>query len=355
MIVPDAAADADPEAAHTPEIRPAASEPPETQVPPAPDWAEDVLGPDYQALTLRLGQDEEGDVVATLVRHRPPSPEPVRPIRAILYIHGWSDYFFQTPLAEFWSNQGAAFYAVDLRNYGRSMRPGRTAGYIEDLASYDNEIEAALAVIHHDLGTHASIMLMAHSTGGLTGVLWADRNPGRLAGIVLNSPWLELLGSSVARTVSAPAIMQLARFQPRAALPNIDQGFYARSLRDSEVAASSRNPQWRPTPSFPVRAGWLRAIISGHAAVAKGLSIDVPILMLLSSQSAISARWSDEMNSADSVLDVDAIARRTSHLGRVVTLARVPGGLHDLTLSAPGPRARFYAEISRWTAAYGWS
>ncbi|KZM37232.1 phospholipase YtpA [Oerskovia enterophila] len=318
-------------------------------------WQEDVLGPDYRQLTLQLTPDDEGEVVATLVRYDPPTEEAVRPARAVLYVHGWSDYFFQTELAEYWHGQGAAFYAVDLRKYGRSLRPHQTPGYMEHLSEYDEDLETALATIHAELGAHAAVMLLGHSTGGLTGVLWANRNPGRLRGLVLNSPWLELQGSSTVRTVSAPAIRQLARFQPKAPLPNIDAGYYARTLRDLESGGWEFNPEWRPVPSFPVRAGWLRGIIEGHATVAAGLAVSCPIIVLTSDRTIISPRWSEDMRQADIVLDVELLARRAPHLGPVVTIARIAGGIHDLTLSGPAPRAHFYREITRWLAGYGWS
>jgi len=318
-------------------------------------WQEDVLGPDYRQLTLQLTPDDEGEVVATLVRYDPPTEEAVRPARAVLYVHGWSDYFFQTELAEYWHGQGAAFYAVDLRKYGRSLRPHQTPGYMEHLSEYDEDLETALATIHAELGAHAAVMLLGHSTGGLTGVLWAHRNPGRLRGLVLNSPWLELQGSSTVRTVSAPAIRQLARFQPKAPLPNIDAGYYARTLRDLESGGWEFNPEWRPVPSFPVRAGWLRGIIEGHATVAAGLAVSCPIIVLTSDRTIISPRWSEDMRQADIVLDVELLARRAPHLGPVVTIARIAGGIHDLTLSGPAPRAHFYREITRWLAGYGWS
>ncbi|WP_082608602.1 alpha/beta hydrolase [Oerskovia sp. Root918] len=318
-------------------------------------WQEDVLGPDYRQLTLQLTPDDEGEVVATLVRYDPPTEEAVRPARAVLYVHGWSDYFFQTELAEYWHGQGAAFYAVDLRKYGRSLRPHQTPGYMEHLSEYDEDLETALATIHAELGAHAAVMLLGHSTGGLTGVLWANRNPGRLRGLVLNSPWLELQGSSTVRTVSAPAIRQLARFQPKAPLPNIDAGYYARTLRDLESGGWEFNPEWRPVPSFPVRAGWLRGIIEGHATVAAGLAVSCPIIVLMSDRTIISPRWSEDMRQADIVLDVELLARRAPHLGPVVTIARIAGGIHDLTLSGHAPRAHFYREITRWLAGYGWS
>ena len=48
--------------------------------------------------------------------------------RAVLYLHGWNDYFFQTHLADYLSDIGYDFYALDLRRYGRSMRPGQLPG-----------------------------------------------------------------------------------------------------------------------------------------------------------------------------------------------------------------------------------
>ncbi|HEY5515627.1 MAG TPA: alpha/beta hydrolase [Pengzhenrongella sp.] len=320
----------------------------------ADQWMQDVLGPDYQALTLDLGSDDEGPVVATLVRYRPPSDVLVRPARAVLYVHGWNDYFFQTGLAEYWHAQGAAFYALDLRKFGRSLRPNQTHGYVDHLSEYDGDLAAAMAVIRREHGAWARVTFMGHSTGGLIGVLWAHRNPGRLCALVLNSPWLELQGSAVLRNVSTPAITQLARFQPKTALPNIDAGFYSRTIDATNGGEWTYDTTWRPTPSFPVRAGWLRAIIEGHAEVARGLAIEVPILTLASTHSVISPRWSEGMRSADVVLDVEVIVRRAVQLGRTVTVIRIKDGLHDLCLSPPPVRARFYEEITRWSIGYGW-
>ncbi len=317
-------------------------------------WRPDVLGEPYEARSLHLADDDEGPVVATLVRYAPPAAEPLRAARVVLYVHGWSDYFFQTEVAEYWHGLGAAFYALDLRKYGRSLRRGQTPGYVADLATYDEDLDAAIGVIRRAHGAAARILVMAHSAGGLITALWADRHPGEVSAMVLNSPWLELQGSSVLRHVSAPAIRQIATFQPKAALPNIDPGFAARTVLRSGGGEWEYDETWKPTPSFPVRAGWLSAITAGHAAVAKGLSITAPILVVASTRSLISPRWSEEMRAADVVLDVELIARRAVELGPVVTLLRLEGALHDVALSAPPVRARFYAELDRWLAGYGW-
>lgn len=318
-------------------------------------WVPDVLGPGFEALTLALADDAEGEVVATLVRHRPGEPEPIRPARAVLYLHGWNDYFFQTGLARYWHGQGAAFYALDLRKYGRSLRPHQTPNHVEDLATYDEEIGLALDRVRADLGRHARVVLMGHSTGGLVAALWADRHPGRLGGLVLNSPWLEMTGSSVARLVSAPVVQQIARLHPLTPMIARDPGFYARTLLTRHGGEWEYDEQWRPTPFFPIRAGWLQAVMEGHARVARGLAIDAPVLMAASARSVIGPRWREEMRAADVVLDADLLARRAVLLGPLVTVLRVDGGLHDLTLSPAPVRQRFYAEVTRWLSAYGWS
>src|SRR6218665_211350 len=155
-----------------------------------PDWIPDVLGDEFAQLTLELGDDDEGSVVATLVRALPSSPGWWKRMRGrrrllddvdVLYVHGWSDYFFQKRLARFWTARGARFFALDLRKYGRSLRPGQTPGYITDLATYDEDIAAALHEMGHGVEGTASarrLVLLGHSTGGLTLSLWASRHQG---------------------------------------------------------------------------------------------------------------------------------------------------------------------------------
>lgn len=58
------------------------------------DPVPDILGEGYQALTVDLPDDDEGPVQATVVRHRAPR----QTSRAVLYMHGFADYFFHTEL-----------------------------------------------------------------------------------------------------------------------------------------------------------------------------------------------------------------------------------------------------------------
>ncbi len=325
----------------------------EPAISPHREWRTDVLGEDYRCATIDLGEDDEGPLEATIVKYQPHSYQ--RTARAVLYIHGWSDYFFHTETAEFWHGQGASFYAVDLRKYGRSLREGQTPGYTNDLSVYADEISACLAIIREELGTNVRVMLMGHSTGGLTASLWAHHNPGQITGLVLNSPWLEFQGSEFMRVLSQPTLQQLARLNPKAGMPNIDPGFYTRVVSKEFGGEWQYNPEWRPNPSFTVRPGWLSAISSGHAEVARGLDIKVPVLVLAAEKTAIGVRWVEAMRTSDTVLDVDMTVRRAVQLGANVTINRIKDGIHDLALSPRPVRDKYYAAITQWTLAYGWN
>ncbi len=317
------------------------------------DWRADVLD-GYQQLDLPLpgaelaiGEDPDTELVATLVRRLRPG---ARTRTAVLYVHGWNDYFFQVHLADELLDHGYDFYALELRRYGRSLRPGQLAGFVSDLDHYDAELDAAFEVI---LADHDQVVLMAHSTGGLVTTLWADRHPDRVAALVLNSPWLDLQGSWVVRALGSPVIDALGERRPTASLPLPDRGYYARTLHAALGGEWDYDQSWKQSPSPAVRVGWLRAILRGHQRVAAGLSLQQPILVMAAGRSDVGLRWKETFLRSDIVLDVDQIVARAPKLGRQVTVLRFEDAIHDLVLSAEPVRACVMADLRRWLRAYG--
>ena len=131
----------------------------------------DILGPDYQQLVLEFPDDYEGKVIATLVRKRAAQTS----TKAVLYIHGFIDYFFQTEMADQFNQHGFDFYALDLRKYGRSRLGHQQLYNVRDLREYDAEISKALEVIQAE--GHEAVLLSGHSTGGLICTLYAAHYP----------------------------------------------------------------------------------------------------------------------------------------------------------------------------------
>jgi len=322
------------------------------------EWRPDILGSPFEQLTLPLRPDAEGDVVATLVRYSPPPRLTLHRGPAadadVLYVHGWSDYFFQTELARFWHGQGARFHALDLRKYGRSLREGQTPGFVDDLAVYDEDIAAALEAIGHgeDARGHRRLILLGHSTGGLTLSLWADRHPGRADAVILNAPWLEFQAHSAGRAALAPLVDLHARLDPKAAMPNVDLGFYTRTVSRTLDGEWDYDLAWRPVRGFAVHPAWLTAVLAGHARVAAGLHIDAPVLTLLSARSTLLPYWTPDMMRSDVVLVVRDIAERALGLGPTVTVSWLEDALHDVFLSRPPVRQAAYTAVERWMRGY---
>ncbi|WP_243074179.1 alpha/beta hydrolase [Microbacterium sp. SS28] len=316
----------------------------------AGEWVPDILGEGFEQLTLPLGDDEEGPVVATLVRSIPnPVRMLARPLRDVdvLSVHGWSDYFFQPAQAHFWTRLGARFHALDLRKYGRSLREGQTPGFITRLRDYDADIAAALRAIGRRRGRR--LVLVGHSTGGLTLALWANRHRGRADALVLNSPWLELQLGAVGRQALAPLVQARARWDPRGTQATLDFGFYARAQREvGALPVEAYRAEWRPEFGFATNPAWLAAILDGHRRIATGIETGCPVLVLLSARSSLQVTWSPDMASSDSVLVVDEIARAATKLGRDVTVTRIDGALHDVFLSRPEARDAAYRAVDRW-------
>ncbi|WP_313816806.1 alpha/beta hydrolase [Citricoccus sp.] len=338
-------------------------------------WVPDLLE-GFERLTIPLEVDEEGPNAATLIRTaRTPVSAPVRTPASgaareasdapgeppasvarptsripVLYVHGWSDYFYNAPLAGHFEERGYAFYALDLRKYGRSLRPGQTPGWADNLEVYDDEIGQALRII--GLEHPRAPVLMGHSTGGLTLSLWASRHPGRARALVLNSPWLEMQGSALVRHMATAVLDPVVWLQPKnfLKLPRVDH--YWRTVSAAADGEWDLHPLWRPRYSFEVPGGWLKAVMAGHAAVADGLSLAAPVYVMLSDRTVFSAGWRQDMTAADIVLDVEILAQRATRLGRHVTVVRHAGALHDVMASSPAIRRDAAREMFHWLEAY---
>jgi alpha-beta hydrolase superfamily lysophospholipase len=313
------------------------------------DQTTDVLGEPWVAETIGLPPDDEGAVVATLVSRRTDRPTN----RAVLHVHGFADYFFQTEYAEWWLARGYDFYALDLRKYGRSIRPHQTPTYVTNLHDYFAEISLAWYRITVRDG-HDHVVGSAHSTGGLTLPLWANHGqPDQLAGIVLNSPWFDLQGAAWTRSAgAAAALRRMARRQPMREIRREVTGFYTRSLHHEHEGEWDFDLTWKPVESFPVRAAWLNAIRQGHAELHRGLSVACPVLVLSSGATKRPPQMDDDVHTHDVVLDVPQIRQWAPAVGPHVTYVAIPGARHDVVLSRPEPRARVYDELTRWLTAY---
>ncbi|MFZ0834980.1 MAG: alpha/beta hydrolase [Mycobacterium sp.] len=316
-------------------------------------WEPDVLT-GYWQRTLALGPDPdgEGDVVATLIRRGEPRPAK----HAVLAVHGYTDYFFHTELADRLNTLGFAFYAIDLHKCGRSWREGQTPHFTTDLSRYDAELERAATVIRRETG--AQILVYGHSAGGLIVTLWLDRLRRRgagsgVCGLVLNSPFFDLHGPALLRAgVTSAAIRAATRFGSKRVLRAPGEGGYGTSLHRDYGGEFDYNLTWKPLGGFPVTVGWIDAVRRGQMQLHRGLDVGVPNLILRSDRSVPETTDPDTMHRGDAVLDVTQIARWAGCVGNHTTVVPVADAKHDVFLSLPHAREAAYRELAAWLNRY---
>ncbi|MBV8346055.1 MAG: alpha/beta hydrolase [Mycolicibacterium sp.] len=320
-----------------------------------PTWQPDVLG-GYWQCTLRLGRDPDGEggIVATLIR-RGRAQSSAR--HAVLVVHGFTDYFFNTELADHLAARGFVVYGIDLHKCGRSWREGQTQHFTTDLKRYDTELDWALATIAEEAGD-PHILVYGHSAGGLIVPLWLDRRrrgvpkPGRASGLVLNSPWFDLQGPAILRGAGTAAILALAQLRSKRAIPLPHEPRYGESLHRDFGGDFDYNLDWKPIGGFPVTFGWINAIRRGHAKLHHRLDVGVPNLILRSDHSIPGSSDPVTAQRGDAVLDVTQIARWAGCVGNCTTIVPIADAKHDVFLSMPGPREAAYRELAAWLDSY---
>ena len=348
---------------------------------PNAHWQPDMLGPDYESMSFALGTDPDGetDIYTTLVRYTPsvqgaqsnqgvqkaetsestptgnnnPAPDGHNQ-PAILLIHGMSDYFFQTHVAEFFANQGYAFYAIDLRKCGRSYRPGQSWHYITSITEYFTDLTT---VMEYLATIHQQIIIIAHSTGGLIAPLWLDNikthNPQlhqHMTALVLNSPWLDMMVPAWMSLGLTPVVNVIGKRRPHTAIPGVTLSTYGKTIHASVGGEWEFDTTMKPLYGHKKYVGWLRAIKQGQQQIHSGqVDAGVPTLVLSSHKSILGKSYSpDRSHSADTLLDVEQIHKWAPRVAAHVTAIRVYGAIHDVFLSRKPIRRQAFAMCAAW-------
>lgn len=308
-------------------------------------WHEDILGNGYEARSVNLGEAFDGPAVCTLVRKL----SKTKSDRAVLYVHGFNDYFFQKEMGDLYADSGYNFYAVDLRRYGRSLRPWQYPFNVRKMDEYFEDIDSALRAVRLD--GNRDVSLCGHSTGGLTVALFAAER-GKDVGVervVTNSPFLDWNFSAFYRKILIPTVKLWGALSPDTKIKQGHCDAYAESLLRCYHGEWEYNTDWKMVYSPPVTASWVRAISQAQSRLMKhGKNISVPVLVMHSDRGLDACGWSEACQWSDVVLNPEMIGKRGRKLGESPDVAVIDSGMHDLILSAPRVREAAYDTIFRF-------
>lgn len=340
------------------------------------DFEPDILGEGYSRHTVELGVDPDGEpdgtpgtVYCTLVRYRPEDTPEWGERPAVLFVHGMTDYFFQTHVAEHFHGLGYAVYGIDLRKCGRSHREGQTWHHVSSQSIYDEDLAVALSALS---AGHGSTTLVGHSTGGLDVTMFVSRLHaaarrgdtaraalhGSIDAVILNSPWLDLQLDRATNLVIRHVFPHVARFWPTWHVPGGISPTYGQSLHVSECGEWNYDLGLKPLHARPKQVSWLvgvsREITKLHSG---GFSTGVPTLLLCSDADGAGGTVKNGSGTrvpepqafvSDTVLRPSQM-RAAAHLVDPHCEVRViPGAMHDVFLSRPDVRAAAFAAVDEW-------
>jgi alpha-beta hydrolase superfamily lysophospholipase len=301
---------------------------------------------DFNYQTIQLAEDYEGEVTATLISAKTNNTRK----KAVLYLHGFIDYFFHPHVADQFLRHDFDFYALDLRKYGRSLLPHQHPNYCRDIREYFEEISEALRIINK--GNSPEITLLGHSTGGLIAAAYMNdgKEKSLVQNIVLNSPFLDFFLPKAVKILGLLSARVGATFSDYGKLNNGLPPSYPESIHKEYHGEWNFNLQWKPINGFPTYFKWVIAIYEAQQKLNES-KIDVPILILHAHRSIKMIQFHEVAHSADIVLDVEQMKALGPKLGDDVTLIEIRNGIHDLFLSKKVVRENAFDEMFGWLMA----
>lgn len=313
---------------------------------------DDVLGPDFKALTL----NSKNEQICTLVRYQADNQiQSSQNSTAILYVHGYTDYFYQTEQAVFFQKLGFDFYAVDLHGYGRSIRPFQNDHNKNRFSNYFDDLNICLRTMA--IRGVTSCIILGHSTGGLIVSRYLSKAYQKesigleIIGLILNSPFLSLPMPLNQENWRLPLYKFISQTLSGISLPAKKSTLYAKSIHASFEGEWHYRLDWKPSQGSALSFYWLKQIMVEQAACLQS-RCDIPTLLCRSSQSTYIKTTLTDIQKGDAVLDVDNMEAKAKAIFTQLDIATIDKGFHDLALSSLTARQDYYKKIQNWLKSY---
>lgn len=287
--------------------------------------------------------DYEGKVITTLIESRKNNKGASK---TILYVHGFSDYFFQTHFMDYFNQHNINFFAIDLRKCGRSLLPHQHPNYCRSFREYFPEMDYAIEFIYNE-NANTQLFLLGHSTGGLLVSYYAKFGLHRkkVSGVILNSPFFDFNVPFYKKPfigMMAKSKYQKDAFASIEGLPDI----YGRSLHKDFEGEWEYSKDLKPILPFSAYCAWILAVLHIQNIIQEEPNMgDLPILLMHSDLSGNPNKMTTHTTISDVVLNVKDMTRVGNKLSNNVKEVIIDKGLHDLFLSKKEVREKALKEV----------
>ncbi len=270
--------------------------------------------------------------------------------KAVLYIHGFNDYFFNKEFASNFLAQGYSFFAIDLHNYGKNMTQDTKRYYFKDVKEFYPEINQAINIMKNEYKIE-DITLYGISQGGLIAALFENDNK-KVNRLILDSPFFDFHFNWFLENLALPVVAKIGSVFPEFVLKSDEVNVFGKSIHkdfdgewdiDMELKAIKTNA--------PIYLGWLNAVYMAQKRLQNGLDIKVPSLILYSNKSISESSNKKYHHNTDIVLDVKDMKKYSNMLSKnvsLITKQELKNGMHGILISPKPVRNKAYKNIFEW-------
>lgn len=299
-----------------------------------------LYGSDFKTIPLQTPQHN-----ATLIYKIVPQSQ-----KAVLYIHGFNDYFFNPELAQKFTQQGYSFFAIDLHNYGRNLTSTSLPYYFKNINEFDDELSMAISIIYKDFDI-SNLTLYGYSQGGLIASLYANSHHN-VNQLILDSSFFDFNFNPWIEKLALPLVAYLGQFFPEFKISSSQPNIFGQSLHKDFYGEWDFDITLKSTrTNAPIYLGWIHAVYEAQKKVQKGMNLNIPVLNIYSSASNSESLQKSTLFTSDIVLDVKDIAMYGKNLNQNTDLTTnivIENAMHGVTLSTPKVRAQAYDAIFNW-------
>ena len=270
--------------------------------------------------------------------------------KAVLYIHGFNDYFFNKEFAANFLNQGYSFFAIDLHNHGKNMTPNSKRYYFTDVKEFYPEINQVVDIIKNEYKIE-NITLYGISQGGLIAALYENDNK-RVNQLILDSPFFDFNFNWFLENLGLPIVAKLGTFFPTFVLKSDEVNVFGKTIHKDFDGEWDIDMNLKSiTTNAPIYLGWINAVYQAQQRLQNGLDIKIPSLVLYSNKSTNEQSNKKYLHTTDIVLDVKDMNKYSSMLSKdksLITKEEIPNAMHGILISPKPIRQGAYKKIFNW-------
>jgi alpha-beta hydrolase superfamily lysophospholipase len=198
---------------------------------------------------------------------------PGEPEGVLLFVHGLAEHSgrYGNPVRHFVA-RGWTCFGFDYRCHGRSPGPRVHVDSFNEFLDDVSEGHRLVRIRH----PKQKIVLVGHSQGGLLSLLYAEKNPDNLHGVVVSSPFLGIHPDSKPSPLVMGASNIISKITPKLMFSKVADPSYL--SRDPQVESDYVND---PLVSSRVSARWATEVFDAQrTAIAEAPLMTIPSLVM---------------------------------------------------------------------------